>query len=49
MKNPDSPINIKLDTSPLNSGHVLRGIGVYTRLLSEYLAKVTDITVITAK
>lgn len=49
MKNPDSTISVKLDTSPLNSGHVLRGIGVYTRLLSEYLAKVTEITVITAK
>jgi glycosyltransferase involved in cell wall biosynthesis len=38
-------MNILVDTSALDSGHAIRGIGTYTRLLVEYLEKRDDITV----
>ncbi len=49
MKNLESQIRVRLDTSPLNTGHLLRGIGVYTRLLADYLTKESDVTLITSK
>jgi alpha-1,3-rhamnosyl/mannosyltransferase len=38
---------VKLDTSPLQSGHEHRGIGLYTKLLAAELAKDTSITLAT--
>lgn len=37
---------IHVDTRPLHSGHAHRGIGMYTRLLTEHLEQLPDITVI---
>jgi len=41
---PDKPV-IGLDTSPLASGHAHRGIGAYTRFLSQALSQENDISV----
>jgi glycosyltransferase involved in cell wall biosynthesis len=38
-------MNVLIDTSPLQSGHAIRGIGVYTRLLVQELRKLPEITV----
>ena len=37
MKKKNLEMIIQLDTSPLLSGHTVRGIGFYTRLLAQYL------------
>ena len=42
-------INVILDTSPLNSGSSIRGIGTYTRLLQESLSQREDIQVISVE
>lgn len=47
MKLTNSNIKVRLDTSPLQSGHELRGIGVYTRLLAEFLSAEPTITLTT--
>ena len=39
-------MKILLDTSPLDTGHALRGIGTYTRLLTQGLEKQTDLEVV---
>ncbi len=39
-------MKILIDTSPLNTGHAIRGIGIYTRLLTEHLEKRKEIQVI---
>ena len=36
-------LNILFDTTPLNNGNAIRGVGIYTRLLSEELQKRADI------
>lgn len=46
MKLKKSNIKVRLDTSPLQTGHERRGIGVYTRLLEQYLSAEPDITLI---
>ena len=38
-------MNILIDTSPLATGHAIRGIGIYTRLLTESLEKLKGINV----
>lgn len=32
-------INVLIDTSPLGNAHAHRGIGMYTRFLTEYLSQ----------
>ncbi len=39
-------IKVLLDTSPLDSGHALRGVGTYTRMLTEQLEKVDNLQVV---
>ena len=39
-------MKILIDTSPLDTGHAIRGIGTYTRLLVEHLEKEADITIV---
>lgn len=39
-------MKILIDTSPLDTGHAIRGIGMYTRLLTENLEKRSDIEVV---
>lgn len=39
-------MKILIDTSPLDTGHAVRGIGTYTRLLTEHLEKKADISVV---
>ncbi|MFH1959425.1 MAG: glycosyltransferase family 1 protein [Patescibacteria group bacterium] len=39
-------MKILIDTSPLDTGHAIRGIGTYTRLLTEYLEKRSDILLV---
>ena len=39
-------MKILIDTSPLDTGHAIRGIGIYTRLLTEHLEERNDITVV---
>ncbi|MEN8252833.1 MAG: glycosyltransferase family 1 protein [Patescibacteria group bacterium] len=39
-------LKIKIDTSPLSTGHAIRGIGVYTRLLTKYLEKIPSIRIL---
>lgn len=39
-------MNIAIDDSPLQSGHSLRGIGAYTRLLLAELPKLTSVTLV---
>lgn len=39
-------MKILIDTSPLDTGHAIRGIGTYTRLLTEHLEKRDDIFVV---
>ncbi len=39
-------MKILIDTSPLDTGHAIRGIGTYTRLLIEHLEKRSDISVV---
>ena len=39
-------MNILIDTSPLDTGHAIRGIGTYTRLLVEELEHQPDIKVV---
>jgi glycosyltransferase involved in cell wall biosynthesis len=38
-------MNVLIDTSPLNTGHAMRGIGTYTRLLTEHLEKQPHVAV----
>lgn len=38
-------LNVLIDTSPLASGHAIRGIGVYTRLLVEELEQLPGVNV----
>jgi glycosyltransferase involved in cell wall biosynthesis len=42
-------INVVLDTSPLNTGSNIRGIGAYTRLLKESLSQREDVQVISVE
>lgn len=42
----DKKIKVLLDHSPLSSGHASRGIGTYTRLLSQGLNKIEDLILI---
>lgn len=42
----DKKIKILLDHSPLSSGHATRGIGTYTRLLSQGLSKINDLVLL---
>ncbi len=37
---------VHIDTKPLLSGHAHRGIGIYTRLLAQYLEEIPDLTVV---
>ena len=39
-------MKILIDTSPLDTGHAIRGIGTYTRLLTENLEKRSDVEVV---
>jgi len=39
-------MKILIDTSPLDTGHAIRGIGTYTRLLAEHLEKRSDVEVV---
>lgn len=39
-------LKVKIDTSPLSTGHAIRGIGVYTRLLTEHLEKINSIEIL---
>jgi glycosyltransferase involved in cell wall biosynthesis len=39
-------MKILIDTSPLDMGHAVRGIGTYTRLLAQFLEKQANITVV---
>lgn len=39
-------MKILIDTSPLDTGHAIRGIGTYTRFLAQYLEQVPDIEVV---
>lgn len=39
-------MKILIDTSPLDTGHAIRGIGTYTRLLIEHLEKINEIYVV---
>ena len=39
-------MKILIDTSPLDTGHAIRGIGTYTRLLTEHLEKRSDISAV---
>jgi glycosyltransferase involved in cell wall biosynthesis len=39
-------MKILIDTSPLDTGHAIRGIGTYTRLLAEHLEKRNDAEVV---
>lgn len=39
-------MKILIDTSPLDSGHAIRGIGTYTRLLVENLEKISGLEVV---
>ena len=38
-------MNVLIDTSPLESGHAIRGIGTYTRLLTEQLEQSNSVTI----
>lgn len=40
-------MKVALDTSPLTSGHRVRGIGAYTKNLSQALAKISDLELVT--
>jgi glycosyltransferase involved in cell wall biosynthesis len=46
MPKNDSPVTVLLDTSPLVSGHAIRGIGGYTRWLAEGLEELSEIQII---
>ncbi len=37
---------VHIDTQPLQTGHAHRGIGMYTRMLTEELEKIPDLTVV---
>lgn len=41
-------IKVLLDTSPLNNAHAIRGVGNYTRFLSEELAKIPQLELLRA-
>lgn len=43
-----SKISVLIDTSPMNSGHSIRGIGAYTRHLTNELKNRYDLTTITS-
>ena len=42
-------LNVIIDTSPLHDGNSHRGVGIYTRLLSEFLGKQPDLQVFELK
>ena len=39
-------MKVLIDTSPLTTGHAMRGIGTYTRLLTKYLEQEASLTVV---
>lgn len=39
-------MKILIDTSPLDSGHAIRGVGTYTRMLTEQLEKIDQLQVV---
>jgi glycosyltransferase involved in cell wall biosynthesis len=43
------PLNISVDTKPLTDGNAIRGVGMYTRLLKQYLAEISGVNLLDAK